>query len=176
MSNDQPTPSESSENQPNPVPPDPDNALAIPEIRYPQVQQDRSPTSLLYQALQLQLAEGDKSVADKIVELAFEHRSQELALEQAELSLREQEIKNKHGLLVRNEDRKNRADVATKNNIRLVIATFTVAFLASLGYATFSKDASLADKVFTGGLGLLGGGGGVALLSKKSDEKDQNTQ
>jgi hypothetical protein len=51
--------------------------------------------------LQSQLAEGDRSAVDKIIELEFERRSQELALQQAELSLREKEINNKHELALR---------------------------------------------------------------------------
>jgi hypothetical protein len=171
MSNDQPaTPGTSSE-QSNPTPTQ-DNTLTVSTLRYPQEPQDSSLKNLLYQALQSQLAEGDRGAVDKIIELEFERRSQELAIQQAELSLREKEINYKHELALRSEERKNKADVSTKNNIRLIIATFTIAFLASLGYATFSRDSSLADKVFTGGLGLLGGGGGVALLSKKSNEKE----
>ncbi|NJR62631.1 MAG: hypothetical protein HC769_29835 [Cyanobacteria bacterium CRU_2_1] len=173
MSNDQPPTLGTSSEQPNPTPTQ-DNTLTVSTLRYPPEPQDSSLKNLLYQALQSQLAEGDRSAVDKIIELEFERRSQELALQQAELSLREKEINNKHELALRAEERKNKADVSTKNNIRLIIATFTIAFLASLGYATFSRDSSLADKVFTGALGLLGGGGGVALLSKKSNEQEQD--
>ena len=173
MSNDQPITPDTSSTQPKSTPTQ-DSALAVPTIRYPPEPKDSSLKSLLYQALQSQLAEGDKSAVDKIIELEFEHRSQELALQQAELSLREKEISNKHELALRDEERRTKADIGTKNNIRLIIATFIISFLASLGYATFSKDSSLADKVFTGALGLLGGGGGVALLSKKSNEKEQD--
>jgi hypothetical protein len=172
MSTDQSITPDASGNQPNFN--TEDSALAVPTLRYPPDPKDSSLKSLLYQALQSQLAEGDRSAIDKIIELEFERRSQELVLQQTELSLREKEISNKHELALRGEERKNKADVATKNNIRLIIATFTIAFLASLGYASFSRDSSLADKVFTGALGLLGGGGGVALLSKKSNEKDQS--
>jgi hypothetical protein len=171
MSNDQPANSGTSSEQPNPTPTQ-DSALTVSTFRYPPEPQDSSLKSLLYQALQSQLTEGDRSAVDKIIELEFERRSQELALQKAELSLREKEINNKHELALRGEERKNKSDVSTKNNIRLIIATFTIAFLSSLGYATLSRDSNLADKVFTGALGLLGGGGGVALLSKKSNEKE----
>lgn len=173
MSNDQPaTPGTSSE-QPNPTPTQ-DNTLTVSTFRYPPEPKDSSLKNLLYQALQSQLADGDRSAVDKIIELESERRSQELTLQQADLSLREKEISNKHDLALRGEERKTKADVATKNNIRLIVATFTIAFLASLGYATLSRDSSLADRVFTGALGLLGGGGGVALLNKKSNEKEQD--
>lgn len=173
MSNDQPTIPDTSSVQSDPTLTQ-DSALTVSTLRYPPEPKDSSLKNLLYQALQSQLAEGDRSAVDKIIELEFERRSQELALQQAELSLREKEVNNKHELAIRGEERQTKADVATKNNIRLIIATFTIAFLASLGYATFSKDSSLADKVFTGALGLLGGGGGVALLSKKSNEKEKD--
>ncbi len=173
MSNDQPATSGTSSEQPNPTSTQ-ENTLSVSTFRYPPEPQDSSLKNLLYQALLSQLSEGDRSAVNKIIELEFERRSQELVLQQAELSLREKEINNKHELALRGEERKNKANVSTKNNIRLIIATFTIAFLASLGYATFSRDSSLPDKVFTGALGLLGGGGGVALLSKKTNEKEQD--
>jgi len=171
MSNDQPATPGTSSKQPNPTPTQ-DNTLTVSTLQYPLEPQDSSLKNLLYQTLQSQLAAGDRSAVDKIIELELESRSQELALQRAELSLREKEINHKHELALRGEERKNKADVSTKNSIRLIIATFTIAFLASLGYATLSRDSNLADKVFTGALGLLGGGGGAALLSKKSNEKD----
>jgi hypothetical protein len=172
MSNDQPTPPKTAGSQPNPTPTQ-DSSLVIPTLRYPPEPKDDSLRGLLYQALTSQLATGDKSAVDKIIELESERRSHEQALQQAELALREKEISNQHELALRGEERKTKAAVATKNNIRLIIAAFTLAFLASLGYATFSRDSSVADRVFTGALGLLGGaGGGAAFLSQKSGAKE----
>ena len=172
MSNDQPATPEISSDPFNPISTQ-DKALSVPTLRYPPEPQDSSLKNLLHQALQSQLIEGDRSAVDKIIELEFERRSQDLTLQKSALSLREKEINNKHELALRGEERRTKADASTKNNVRLIIATFTMAFLASLGYATISKESSLADKVFTGALGLLGGSGGVALLSKKSEEREQ---
>lgn len=173
MSNEQPIAEGPASDQPHPPFPQDTNPI-VPTVRYPPEPQNTGLKNLLYQALESQLAAGDRSAIDKIIELESERRSQELALQQQELALREKEINHKHELALKREERETKADVAIKNNIRLIIATFIIAFLASLGYATFARDVSLADRVFTGALGLLGGGGGVALLSKKSDEKDQS--
>jgi hypothetical protein len=173
MSNDQPNLPSTSSDQPNPTP-TPDNAPLVPILRLPPEPKDSSLKNLLYQALQSQLLEGDRSAIDKIIELEGERRLQELALQKSELVLREKEINHKHELALKSEERQTKADMAAKNNIRLIIAAFTLIFLASVGYATFSKESSLADKVLTGALGLLGGGAGVAALNMRSNEKDQN--
>jgi hypothetical protein len=105
--------------------------------------EDSSLGNLLEESLKIQVAAGDTSATVKLLELIAEQRSQVLALQQAELRLKEKELNNKHELALRGEERKTKADVATKNNTRLIIAafttTFTIAFLASLGYATLSK-------------------------------------
>jgi len=48
---------------------------------------------------------------------------------------------------------------SSRNTTRLIIGVVTFAFTAALGYGALNKDSSLADKVFTGAMGLLGGAG-----------------
>ncbi|MBD2327086.1 hypothetical protein [Alkalinema sp. FACHB-956] len=129
--------------------------------------------SLVSQAIQAELQAGKSGIFEKLVSLRDQQLQQEQEERREERRLREKEINNKHELALKVEDRQTKADVASKNNIRLMIATFAISFLASVGYATFSKDATLADRVWTGTLGLVAGGGGVAAIrAKKSNEQD----
>jgi hypothetical protein len=47
-----------------------------------------------------------------------------------------------------------------------------LAFAGSLGYGFIHKDNSLADKIFTGAMGILGGAGGLVLSQKKDKDKE----
>ena len=60
---------------------------------------------------------------------------------------------------------------SNKTTTRIVIGVVTFAFTAALGYGIVHKDSTLADKVFTGAMGLLGGAGGLAVLNQKKDQE-----
>lgn len=83
---------------------------------------------------------------------------------------------HRYELAKQQENRKDGTAIAAKNNLRLIIASFMVAFISAMGYGAIAKDASLADKVLTGALGVLAGSGGAAILGRKSEEPNQKTQ
>jgi hypothetical protein len=71
------------------------------------------------------------------------------------------------------ESRITKESIAKKNNTRLIIGVIALAFSGSLGYGFLHKDTGLADKVFTGAMGLLGGTGIVALNRKKDNDDEK---
>ncbi|MFM2429756.1 MAG: hypothetical protein RLZZ511_969 [Cyanobacteriota bacterium] len=82
-----------------------------------------------------------------------------------------------HELAVKRETRLSEETKSTRNITKLIIGAITFAFAGSLGIAFVNKDSSLADKVFTGAMSALGGGGLIALNQKKEkDAKPYDTE
>jgi hypothetical protein len=117
--------------------------------------------SVLVKGLNAQIEAGDHSAIDKIIELQAGFNKNEQALRVQEQTLR-----------VQRESRLDRESQGQTTTTRLLIGAITLAFAGSLGYGFIHKDTGLADKIFTGAMGLLGGAGGLALSQKKS--KDPN--
>jgi hypothetical protein len=119
--------------------------------------------SVLAQALQAQINAGDYSSIDKIIELQTKSNDNNQAL-------RKQEIEQNYTIAKMRETRLDKETSAKKNTNRLIMGAITFAFAGSLGYGFLHKDTSLADKIFTGAMGILGGAGGLVLSQKKDKE------
>ncbi|MCX5964728.1 MAG: hypothetical protein NT070_16795 [Cyanobacteria bacterium] len=88
-----------------------------------------------------------------------------------EFDLRSKELDNKTKVETQRETRLTEESKSNKTTTRIVIGVVTFAFTAALGYGIVHKDSTLADKVFTGAMGLLGGAGGLAVLNQKKEQE-----
>jgi hypothetical protein len=166
---------------PSPNPPEdesqsvvPDEILAPTNKFLPAQQQQSDSFYLVYKALELKITSGDPQALNQVIQLYSEQRAERSALQRQALELQQQELALREKQLDYQQDLTLKTKTATKNNVRLIIMALMIAFLSSLGYATLTKDSSLADRVFTGALGLIGGGGGAVLLRQDSKENDRN--
>jgi hypothetical protein len=87
-----------------------------------------------------------------------------------QFELRNKELDQSHAIAKMRETRIDNETTAKKNTNRLIMGAITFAFAGSLGYGFLHKDTSLADKIFTGAMGILGGAGGLVLTQKKDKE------
>jgi hypothetical protein len=131
-------------------------------------QNDLLPT--LAQALQAQIQVGNTTAIDKIIELQAQAITQEQSFRQQELDLAKKKLDQSHELALKRETRLSEEAKSTRNTTKWIIGAITFAFAGSLGIAVVNKDSSLADKVFTGAMSALGGGGLIALNQKKDKE------
>jgi hypothetical protein len=122
--------------------------------------------SVLAQGLQAQIAVGDYSAIDKIIDLQAKAITQDQNLRQQEIDLANKKLNQSHELALKKETRLSSDSKATQNTTKLIVAVIAFAFAGSL----IAKEASLADKVFTGAMSALGGSGLVILSQKKGKD------
>lgn len=127
---------------------------------------------VLAQALRAQIQAGDYSAIDKIIELQAKLQETEQALRLQDLQTKQKALEQAHSIAEIRETRLTRETTARANTTRLLIGVMTFAFSVSLGYGVIHKDSNLADKVFTGSMALLGGGG-IAIFSQKSTKDSE---
>lgn len=113
---------------------------------------------------------GNTTAFDKIIELQAQAITQEQSFRQQEIDLAKKKLDQSHELALKRETRLTEETKSTRNTTKWIIGAITFAFAGSLGLAVVNKDSSLADKVFTGAMSALGGGGLFALNQKKDRE------
>jgi hypothetical protein len=136
--------------------------------------------SVLAQGLKAQIAVGDYGAIDKIIDLQATAIAQDQNLRQQEIDLANKKLDQSHELALKKEARFSAENKAAQNTTKLIVAAIALAFAGSL----IAKEASLADKVFTGAMSALGGSGLVALsqrkgkdsTSKDTDSKDTDSK
>jgi hypothetical protein len=147
-----------------------DQAPKLPEPSvetiYLSAQENKSP--LIEYAPEIKAALGkDEEAAKKftfmVLEGMYAHQKQKFELQNKELD-------QSHTIAKMRETRIDNETMAKKNTNRLIMGAITFAFAGSLGYGFLHKDTSLADKIFTGAMGILGGAGGLVLSQKKDKE------
>jgi hypothetical protein len=157
------------QNQPKPIPPASEIETYRPKPVLP-AEPSQELLSVLAQALQAQINAGDYSSIDKIIELQAKSNENDQAFRNQEIQLKQQAIEQGYTITKMRETRLDNETKAKKNTNRLVMGAITLAFAGSLGYGFLHKDTSLADKIFTGAMGILGGAGGLVLSQKKDKE------
>ena len=155
--------------------------LQSAEIIYPTPIQKASPLTDFAPEVRAYLSQNPE-VAGQILITVLEGlrvdqdiKRQELTLvadrQRQEFDLRSKELDNKTKLETQRETRLTEESKSNKTTTRIVIGVVTFAFTAALGYGIVHKDSTLADKVFTGAMGLLGGAVGLAVLNQKKDQE-----
>jgi hypothetical protein len=157
------------QNQPKPIPPASEIETYRPKPVLP-AEPSQELLSVLAQALQAQVNAGDYSSIDKIIELQAKSNENDQAFRNQEIQLKQKEIEQSYTIAKMRETRIDNETTAKKNTNRLIMGAITFAFASSLGYGFLHKDTSLADKIFTGAMGILGGAGGLVLSQKKDKE------
>jgi transposase len=147
-----------------------DQAPKLPEpsveIVYPSAQEKKS--SLAEFAPEIKAALGkDEEAAKKFAFMVLEGMN---VHQKQQFELRNKELDQSHAIAKMRETRIDNETTAKKNTNRLIMGAITFAFAGSLGYGFLHKDTSLADKIFTGAMGILGGAGGLVLTQKKDKE------
>ncbi len=149
-----------------------DQAPKLPEpsveIVYPSAPENKSPLVEFTPEIKAALGR-DEEAAKKFAFMVLEgmnlHQKQKFELQNKELD-------QSHTIAKMRETRIDNDTRGKKNTNRLIMGAISIAFAGSLGYGFLHKDTSLADKVFTGAMGLLGGSGWV-LSQKKDKESDK---
>jgi hypothetical protein len=157
------------QNQPKPIPPASEIETYRPKPVLP-AEPSQELLSVLAQALQAQVNAGDYNSIDKIIELQAKSNENDQAFRNQEIQLKQKEIEQSYTIAKMRETRIDNETTAQKNTNRLIMGAITFAFAGSLGYGFLHKDTSLADKIFTGAMGIIGGAGGLVLSQKKDKE------
>ncbi|MDX2241820.1 MAG: hypothetical protein NW224_14130 [Leptolyngbyaceae cyanobacterium bins.302] len=171
-------------NPPDPVPPanppsTPETAIPTYLVQPPSNQSalGESDITLLAYAIRSKIESGDLSVVEALVDQRLKQVEHQQWVERETMRLQALELTNRQVIAERQENRKDRANIATKNNLRIIVAAFMATFISALGYGVIAnKDTTpLANTIFAGAMGLLGGGGGAVILGRKS-EGDRHEQ
>ena len=151
-----------------------DKIVSTEIIRRPDFGQQSSPLADYKPEVKAYLKKNEEA-AGQLLFTVLEEMSQVRKLasdrQRQEFDLRSKELDNKTKLETQRETRLTEESKSNKTTTRIVIGVVTFAFTAALGYGIVHKDSTLADKVFTGAMGLLGGAGGLAVLNQKKDQE-----
>ena len=149
MTDDKSLPSQPSESSP----------LQRIEVNYSIAQLSNSPFDTYASAFSPHIGT-DKVFAEQFLTQLFKDREQDRQLvidrQRQQFDLGSKELDSKTKLDTVRETRLAQGSKSSRNTTRLIIGVVTFAFTAALGYGALNKDSSLADKVFTGAMGLLG--------------------
>jgi hypothetical protein len=151
------------------------SSLQRVEVNYPTAQPSNSPFDTYASAFSPHIST-DKVFAEQFLIQLFKDREQDRQLvvdrQRQEFEIRSKELENKATLETQRETRLTEESKSNKTTTRIIIGVVTFAFAAALGYGGVHKDSTLADKVFTGAMGLLGGAGGLTVLNQKKDQEN----
>jgi hypothetical protein len=146
------------------------------EIIYPTAQGKQSPLSEFAPEIK-DLLRSDSEATKRVLITVLDGMRSEQDIrrekQQQEFELKNKAIEQSHAIAKMRETRRNSETTAQKNTSRLVIGAITFAFAGSLGYGLMYKDTSLADKIFTGAMGIIGGAGSFALTRKKDKDDEK---
>jgi hypothetical protein len=152
-----------------------DQAPKLPpvEIIYPASEQKKSPLIEFAPEIR-ELLRNDPEATKRVLFTVLDGMKTEQEIrrdfQKQEFELKNKETEQSHTIAKMREARINDETRAKKNTNRLIMGAITLAFAGSLGYGFLHKDTSLADKIFTGAMGIIGGAGGLALSKKKDKE------
>jgi hypothetical protein len=154
-----------------------DQAPKLPEtsveIVYPTSQEKKSPLIEFAPEIR-ELLRNDPEATKRVLFTVLDgmKTDQEIRrdFQKQEFELKNKETEQGHTITKMRETRIDSETKAKKNTNRLIMGAITFAFAGSLGYGFLHKDTSLADKIFTGAMGILGGAGGLVLSQKKDKE------
>jgi hypothetical protein len=146
------------------------------EIIYPTAQEKKSPLSEFAPEIR-DLLRNDPEATRQVLFTVLDGMKAEQAIrreiQQQEFGLKKQDIEQRHVIDRMRETRLTDEAKARKNTTRILIGAITFAFAGSLGYAVIHKDSGLANTVFTGAMGIIGGAGGLALSQKKDPDSEK---